>query len=266
MRECLGIFRSMWLSETSYRLNLAFSLASLAAIIVPIYFVAQALQPVMATSIASQSHQYFAFALLGAVTFTLLSACAAALPNAVASAIGHGTLEAFLATPTSPAALLIGMGSYGVAWAAIRAAVLLLAGVALGVAIDWRNAPAILLVLALLMLSYAAFGLLASAMLLCFRTTGPLLNGLLSLSVLLGGVYYPTQVIPSWLQQLSRALPLTYGLRALRQLALLGQAPSATLTDIAILAAFTAALLASGAVAVAAALHVARRAGTLSQY
>ncbi|HKO15614.1 MAG TPA: ABC transporter permease [Gemmatimonadaceae bacterium] len=243
-----------------------FSLASLIFVVVPLYFVARALQPTMASSIASQSQQYFAFVLIGSATLTLISASASALPNAVASAIGRGTLEAFLSTPTHPALLLGGMSAYGVLWAVVRAAILVAAGAVLGVRIAWANAPAILALLALLIVCYAAFGLIASAMLLCFRTTGPLLSGLLSLSALLGGVYYPTHVIPSWIQQLSNALPLTYGLRALRQSALLGVPVVRLGHDMAMLAGFAVFLLLIGTLTVAAALRFAKRAGTLSQY
>src|SRR5689334_18629671 len=102
MRECLALLRAAWLTETSYRMNMLFSLVSLLLIVVPLYFIATALQPVMAASISTQSTQYFAFALLGAMTFAVVSASASALPTALASAIGRGTLEAFLATPTDP--------------------------------------------------------------------------------------------------------------------------------------------------------------------
>jgi ABC-type multidrug transport system permease subunit len=79
-------------------------------------------------------------------------------------------------------------------------------------------------------------------------------------------VYYPTQVIPSWLQELSKVLPLTYGLRALRQAALLNVPFSAVARDVSILAIYTAVLLGAGALTLAAALRYARRTGSLSHY
>jgi ABC-type polysaccharide/polyol phosphate export permease len=61
-------------------------------------------------------------------------------------------------------------------------------------------------------------------------------------------------------------MPLTYGLRALRGLLLEGASPAAVAGDVAVLAAFAAALLAAGALVFAAALRYARGAGTLAQY
>jgi ABC-type multidrug transport system permease subunit len=88
----------------------------------------------------------------------------------------------------------------------------------------------------------------------------------LVLSGFLGGVYYPTHVIPSWLQNVSAFLPLTYGLRALRQTLLEGLPLRAVLPDVLVLVAFVALLFLVGAFAFRQALRYARRTGTLAQY
>jgi ABC-2 type transport system permease protein len=266
MRECIALIRAAWQTEASYRLNMALSLISLAFVVVPLYFVSHALQPLMASSIAKQSPEFFAFTLVGALVFALISASVGALPAAIGAAIGRGTLEAFLSTPTNPAVLFTGMSAYTVLWALLRGGVLLLAGIMLGVHIAWANSLTSLGIVALLLLAYGAVGLVGTSLLLCFRTTGPLLSGILTLSAFLGGVYYPTHVIPSWLQQVSNALPLTYGLRALRQTALRGVGFAEVSGDITILAGQTLLLLAVGALAMTAALRHARRAGSLSHY
>ena len=266
MRELLALLRATWISETSYRLNTAFSLVSLAFVVVPLYFVTQALQPVMASSISGEGREYFAFALLGAATFSLVAAAVSSLPNALAAAIGRGTFEAFLATPTNPAVLFAGMSAYGVAWALVRSLVIVVAGAVLGVRLVAHSAPTVMLILTLLVLAHLALGCLAGAMLISFRTTGPFVTGFLSGSMLLGGVYYPTHVIPSWLHELSNALPISYGLRALRQTALLGQSLGDVRHDVVILALQAVVLLSLAILATAASLHHARRAGTLGQH
>lgn len=266
MREIRALFRSALLTDASYRLSMVFSLGSTLFMVVPLYFVANALQPMMATTIATQSREYFAFALLGATIYTFVAACTSALPTALASAIGRGTLEAFLGTPARVAALFTGMSAYSIAWASLRATIMIAAGVSLGVHIQWRGLPAVVLILSLLVLAYGAFGLFASALLLCFRTTGPLLNGILTGSALLGGVYYPTHVIPSWLQQLSKALPLSYGLRAARQAALLGAPMTVFGHDMMVLALYAAVLFPAGVGSVTLALRHTRRTGTLGHY
>jgi len=82
----------------------------------------------------------------------------------------------------------------------------------------------------------------------------------------LGGVYYPTHVMPSWLPRLSDAIPLTYGLRALRMTLLEGIPFSAVIPDVATLIGFVLVLTALSLFALTEALHYARRSGTLAQY
>ena len=110
------------------------------------------------------------------------------------------------------------------------------------------------------------FGILGGALLLLTRTTGPLPNAVLVMSMFLGGVYYPTHVIPSWLHSLSTVVPLTYGLRATRQL-LSTEAPVAAVgDDLVRLLGLGTALLIGSMLVLHLALRHARRAGSLVQY
>jgi ABC-2 type transport system permease protein len=266
MSEALALIRKSWLSAISYRLNMLISLGGLLVSIVPLYFIANAIQPVIEDAIRAEGGEYFAFLLVGIVTFSFLTVAVSALPGAIGGGIGSGTLEAIFATPARLPALLVGFMGYGFIWTAIRAIVLLLAGLAFGAHYSIGSLLPALLILVLIVLAYVPVGLVAAAMVLVFRTTGPLPQAVLVLSGLLGGVYYPTHVIPSWLQHLSNAVPLTYGLRPLRQTLLEGMPLQAVIVDIWILCAFVIGLLTLGWLAFASALRYSRRAGTLSQY
>ena len=266
MREAVALVRASWLSATSYRLAMAFSLGSLVVMVVPVYFVAEALQPVMAESIRTQGEHYFAFLLVGMVAFAFLGTAVSALPASISSGIGTGTLEALLGTRAPLSSLLAGLMGYPFIWTAIRSAVLLATGVLLGAQLAASSVPLAAAILLLIVLAYAPFGLMAAGLVLAFRTAGPLPQAVLVASGLLGGVYYPTHVIPSWIQEVSRAVPLTYGLRALRRTLLEGAPASAVMGDLGILIAFIAVLGGASALLFAWALRYGRRAGTLAQY
>ena len=184
------------------------------------------------------------------------------LPTTFWSSIRTGTLESLFVTPVRPLTLVIGMMAYGLLWAAAEAAVLFAVGLALGVHLVGAQAVMATAILGLITLAYIPFGLFGAALLLLFRTTGPLLNGVVVGSAVLGGIYYPSHVIPSWIGQLAAVVPLTYGLRALRQLFLAGQPIAAVAGDLAVLAAFATVLLAVSWSAFAAALRHAKRAGS----
>jgi ABC-2 type transport system permease protein len=162
--------------------------------------------------------------------------------------------------------LVTGLSAFPLVMAALRAAVLLAAGWTLGVSMALGQLPLALLILLVLVLAHFAIGLISGAMVLAFRTAGPLSRLVLVASSLLGGVYYPTHVIPSWLQAVSAVLPLSYGLRALRRVLLQGSPLAAVSNDLLILVGETALLLALGIAMMSVAFRYARRQGTLAQY
>jgi ABC-2 type transport system permease protein len=266
MREAAAMMRASWLAASSYRLGMAFSIVGLLVAVVPLYFVADALQPFMAGAIEGEGRQYFGFLVVGTLAFSFLSTAVNALPGAVAAGIRTGTLEALLTTPARLPTLLAGLTGYDLAWTAVRATLLLAFGWALGAQIAWGGILLSVGVIALIVLAYLPFGLFATALVLAFRTAGPLPQAVLIVSGLLGGVYYPTHVIPSWIRVVSDAVPLTYGLRALRRTLLEGAGLRDVAADLSMLLMLTAALLAAGALALQAGMRHARRTGTLARY
>ena len=266
MREILALMRVGWLTALSYRLNLTFSLLGLGVTLVPVYFVAQALQPVAAASISTEGGHYFGFVAVGLAVSFLMSSALLALPNAVSGSIGSGTLESLLTTPASLPAVLIGLVGFDLTWAALRAAGMVVASVLLGAHLATAGFPLAAIALVLTLAGYFGLGLGLAAMILVFRTIGPLGSGLLAASTLLGGVYYSTTVIPSWIRTLSVAVPLTYGLRVMRQTLLAGMGLEAVSGDLLVLAGISAVLLLGGWLLFSAALRHARGEGSLGQY
>ncbi|MEP6918046.1 MAG: ABC transporter permease [Acidobacteriota bacterium] len=266
MRKVAALVRASWLHVLSYRLQLVFTLMGLLVAVVPVYFVSNALQPMMAQSIHEQGSQYFAFLIVGMLTYGFIATAVGALHASLSSDISTGALEAVLSTPTPLPVLMMGMIGQAFTHTAFRSAVLLLAAWALGAQLVWSAALVSLAILALLVIAYTGLGIFAASLVLAFKTTGPVPSAILGVSALLGGVYYPTSVIPSWLQHLSALLPLTYGLRALRQ-SLLHGAPLSTLaSDVSILTAFAVVLLGSSLIVFSGALKYAKKQGTLAHY
>ncbi|MQA92418.1 MAG: hypothetical protein GEU90_19695 [Gemmatimonas sp.] len=266
MSAILALSRAQWLTMSSYRLQFLLSLGGMLVSIVPLYFVANAVQPIMADAISNEGGQAFDFLLIGTVIMSLVPLAVNGLPGALSSSIRTGTLEAMMATPTPLASILTGLVSVQLLIGAAQTLILLAAGAVLGADIAWARIIPALGTIGLIVLSYLPFGLAAGALILVFRTSGPLSRLVIASSALLGGVYYPTHVIPSWLELVSRVIPMTYGLRALRRI-LLEDAPLvAVLPDLLLLAAGTAVLLLLTFWAFWLALAHARRIGNLAQY
>lgn len=266
MRKIGALVRAAWLSASSYRLGIVLSITSLLFTVVPLYFVGGALQPTMVNVIRGEGNDYFGFLIVGIMVVSLVTAALFALPNAISTGTSNGTLEALFTTPTPVPVLLVGLAGYDVLFALARSFVLLLSASALGTHVAWDRMGQAAPVLALLVLAHVPFGLAAGAMILAFRTMGPLPSAVLTLSTFLGGAYYPTHVIPGWFEKVSVLLPMTYGLRALRGILLEHLSLHDVARDVAILSGFALVLMLGGTLAFGAALRYSKRAGTLAQY
>ena len=266
MRKVWALIRSNWLAASSYKMGFLFSFGSLVLSVVPIFFVTRALQTTMAEVIRGQGDQYFAFLVVGLVSLNLVSSTIYALPGALQTSTSTGTLEALLATPTSIASLLAGLSGYDVLFSVARGFLMLLAAGILGAHVAWLQLGASLPIIALMVLAHLPIGIITAAMVLAFRTRGPLPQLVMLASSFLGGVYYPTTVIPGWIKSISAFLPLTYGLTSLRAVLLEGRSLVSVWRELLILGGFTVVALLVSAAAFSAALRYARRIGNLAQY
>lgn len=266
MTRVLALVQAHWQTMRTYRVQTLISTGGILASVIPLYFVANAVQPVMANSIRTEGGSAFGFLVIGLATFMVVSVAVTALPQVVSERINSGVFEALLTTPTSLTELLLGLNLFDLLFSAARAAVLLAAASLLGATFVPGSILPAIAILALIVAAHLPFGLLGAAMILAFRTAGPLPKALLMISGLLGGVYYPTSVIPSWLRAISSVLPLSYGLRALRRVLLQNASLSSVAPDLIALVGTAAVLSVLGVFAVAAALKHARAQGTLAQY
>src|SRR5215471_6402349 len=173
MRKAGALVRAAWLEAASYRMRMVWSAVGMIAALVPMYFVAHAVQPVVATSIAQEGADYFAFLVVGLMVAPFIRTSISALPGELGGAIASGTLEALLGTPTRIATLLLGMVGYPFVWAVIRCAVVVAFGWGMGAHLSWTGLPVAVAALALIVLAYFSIGVFAAALVLAFRTSGP---------------------------------------------------------------------------------------------
>jgi ABC-2 type transport system permease protein len=117
-----------------------------------------------------------------------------------------------------------------------------------------------------MILGFTGMGLLAGASVIVIKRGNPLGWALRGGSVVLGGVFYPTEVLPPLLQAIGLLLPVTHALDVLRGSMLAGQDVIALAPQIAMLAVLSVAYLAAGIVACAGAIRYAQVDGSLAQY
>lgn len=128
-----------------------------------------------------------------------------------------GTMEHLLVSPSNRLALYFGRGFLPILVSFLTVAVGLGYAAALfGVPIAVAGLPALALSIALTAFAMVGFGLLLAGVALFLRTSIILGNIFLFLGLLLSGVNFPLSQLPVPLQWIGDALPLTWGLAAIR--------------------------------------------------
>ena len=123
-----------------------------------------------------------------------------------------------------------------------------------------------LLVLVLTIASFSGIGIISASFVMVFKRGDPLAFAFSGASYLLGGVYYPVAVLPSWLQKISYLLPIRHSLEGIR-LCLLGRASLKMIApNLIALLCFTAVLPPSGLLCFQRAVRRANMDGSLTHY
>ncbi|MEO7962843.1 MAG: ABC transporter permease [Gemmatimonadaceae bacterium] len=265
-RAVFALMRAGWRTALSYRLRFLQAVVGASLAVVPLFFVARALQPTMAKTVANEGGDFFAFLVVGFVVLSMVGACVDLLPTQVGSDIGNGFFEALLGVPAGTPSVLLGLVSYPLAFTFARGCIMIVVAGALGAHFAFARLPEVVIIVTLLTIAHLGIGFLATAAVVAFRTSFNLPQYVMMASGFLGGVYWPTSVLPSWIYRVSEALPMSYGLRAIRHAALEGRQFPAIADDVLTLAAYGGFLLTTGALSLMLALSYARRRGTLSQY
>jgi ABC-2 type transport system permease protein len=130
----------------------------------------------------------------------------------------EGTIEYTFMSPASRATHLLGTSVFAVIYGLIRTSLMfLVVSLFFDLHIDNANYASALLVLAICSVSLVGFGMVAAVMPLLSPEKGQQVTFIFgSLLLLFSGVYYSVDVLPGWMQFVSRFSPVTYALRGVR--------------------------------------------------
>ncbi len=223
-------------------------------------------QLVSGTTLFDNHGGFIPYAVVGSSMMGFFMASYGGFASSVRAEQGMGTLESVMMTPASLPALILGSCSWTMTQAILDAGLMLLAAVLF---FDLKLTGSVfgaLTVIILTNITFMAVGLYSAAFTLVFKRGDPFRILIAGASFLLGGVMYPTDVLPSWLQVLGELLPITHGARALRAVVLQGQSLFENSSDVLILLAFAVTTLPLGVFVFQKAIFKAKQDGTLLQY
>ena len=164
------------------------------------------------------SSSFTDFVVIGNALQSMSFSAVFAVANITSQDKWQGTLPSTMVTPANRVALFVGRAWFQVLLSAlIAAAGLLYAATIFGVSFAQADFVGIAVVVILTAIAMTTFGLLISAVGLYMRTALIVANIFLFVTMLLCGIDFPVSLLPAWLQPASWAIPLTYGVEAVRE-------------------------------------------------
>jgi len=267
LRKALLFFYRDFRTQASYRFSFVLHIVAILFSVASFYFVGQLFGGSAAPYLSDYGGNYFPFALVGIAFAGFQSVALRAFSRTIRSAQTTGTLEAVLVTPTRLSTILFASCLWNFAFTSLTVVVYLLVGATLfGASLGRANLLAGIVVLGLTILALSSIGILSACFVMVFKRGAPIEFLIGGLSTLLGGVYYPVEVLPHWLQKAARLFPLTYSLDAARRALLVGEPLTALAPQVLALVAFAALLLPLSLLAFRCAVRQAKRDGSLTQF
>jgi ABC-2 type transport system permease protein len=188
------------------------------------------------------------------------------LANAIRSEQLQGTLESVLMTPISVPGLIVASSTLDFIEATLYSSLYLVFGALFfGVTYDGSYLLAFL-ILILTTMVFASLGILSASFAMVFKRGDPVAVLLGTSTAVFSGVFFPPQLLPEFMQNVSKILPATYGLEAIRGVLIEDNGLAEARGPILTLVMFLAVLLPISLWVFSRAVRRAKREGSLIQY
>jgi ABC-2 type transport system permease protein len=266
-RKLPAFVRRDFLVAWSYRMSFVSDLVGLVGQALVFYFVSLMVDPSELPSYQGTEVTYLEFATVGLLIGGFIHFGMRSVAAAVRNEQLMGTLESLLVTPTSPHTIQLGSVAFTFLYIPIRI-VLLVAALVLAFGLGFQ-ASGILPALALLAVFIPfvwGLGVASAAAILTFKRASGLVGlGTLVLA-LVSGLYFPIELLPSWLTAVAQHNPIAVAVEGMREALLGGAGWSEVAPSVALLAPLSFGTLCIGLATFRTALARERRLGTVGLY
>lgn len=265
-RKAHSFIKRSYMLQMSYKLEFFLRLFFAFFNILTYYFVAKLVGTAGAPYLKPYGGDYFSFVLIGVAFSTYLMVSLRGFSESIRDEQMMGTLEAMLVTPTNTTTVITLSALWSFIVASVRVLFYLLIGLILGVKMTGANVFGAFIILILTILCFSSIGILSASFIMIFKRGDPINMFFMSTSELFGGVLFPIEVFPWWLQIVSSILPMTYSLNGMRHALLQGYSLQSLAPDIFILILFSLILLPLSLFTFRYAVERVKDEGTLIQY
>jgi len=217
LAKVAAIFRRDALVAFSYPGNFALSWMGLVIEVVVAWYISRLVPPSTKFSpTGAVVIGYFQYIAINSAFVRFQAAALNSFAESIRDAQLTGTLEIVLATPTRLTTLVLSSAAWSFTYTTLQTAVFLAIAVLFGLNLSHVDYVTTLVFLTLTVAAVSPLGVLAAALSMVIKKTGPIEWLSVSTAAVFGGVYVPLREMPHWLQAIGWTLPITHALNGFR--------------------------------------------------
>ena len=261
-----AFLRRDFLVAISYQAGFAMQLFGIFVSVPIFFFMGNLVDGAHIPALERYGGSYFGFLLIGVALLDYLAVSLRSFAQSLRESQLTGTLEIVLLSPTPLFQVLLFSSLWFFLFTTLRFFTYLLVGALFSFDLGNANPLGAACVLFVGVLSFIPFGIFTAAVVMVIKR-GEALNTLVAgASMFFGGVLFPVDVLPPWLQTVSALLPFTHALEGMRLAIQSGAGVIELAPTLGVLAAFVVVLMPLSFLAFSAAVRNTRQTGTLAQY
>ena len=214
----LAFFKKDLINQTSYRLSFFLNILSI-FIAVYVFFIFSKLFEGSNNYLEKFGNNYFFFLIIGISLSDVVLRISSVINTEVRNYQLTGMFEEIINLKAPIIELLSYSFIYPIVFSIFRLLIFLLfAVIFFDLSLDFTNIGLIMFAISLTLISCVGIAYIAGAYALAFKKGNPL-SAINQLSVMiLGGVFFPTTILPDWLNYISQFIPITHALEIIRYL------------------------------------------------
>jgi len=223
LRKVWAFIKKEFLTELSYKYSF-FSGILFTFVALLIYFaMADVFKVAIIKDLIPYGGDYVAFVITGGILWQIVSLGLYSISTDFTVEMFTGTLETIYLSRTNILLVLVGVSLFSLFTnIVVISLTLLLAVVIFGIKIHFGNIMLAFLILILTYLSMLGLGMIFAGITIITKSLGQIISIFTLLISFLSGVILPVSLLPGFMQTISRFIPLTYALDALRSVLLMG--------------------------------------------
>jgi len=191
----------------------------------------------------TESGSYVEFLIPGLLMMTIISSVMTGLPRAIAYEKDIGTMNGFLVAPISRFSILGGKALGRIIRGFIQGILsLILAIILFGINVH-GNLISIFTIIFLGVFSFVGLGIILTLIAEDEETASMIIMTLTLPMMFLSGIFFPIEMMPSFMQTISKWLPFTYAVDAMRRIMVFGATLGNVYTDVLVMLFFGIATL-----------------------